>query len=193
MEDKRIQKTRQKLQQALTALLAETPFERLNVTELCVRAGVSRITFYANYADKYALVQERLDTLQQAAADAFSRRQEITNPSGEPAASCRNLLDAYLEAQSEESALLSSAALENNAYLAFAYYASIVRGAEMLGAPYLAQLRPRYPAAMVADMLCMGLWGFARTALCEGVSPDELCAQMHSLLEGQLRGELFRT
>jgi AcrR family transcriptional regulator len=187
MEDGRIRKTRQKLQKALTELLQETPVERLSVTDLCAKAGISRVTFYANYTDKYALVQERFAAMQDAAAQRFADLERENNPGGDAAAGCRNLLDAYLQAQMGEREFLHCLALESNAYLSYAYYASIVRGAEQLGLPLLERLHPRYPSAMAADMICMGLWGFARTALREGVPAQTLCDQAHALLRELLR------
>ena len=44
MEDRRIQKTKQLLQSTLLHLLEEKTFEKINVTEICQKAGVSRIT-----------------------------------------------------------------------------------------------------------------------------------------------------
>ena len=58
MEDRRIQKTKQLLQSTLLHLLEEKAVEKINFTEICQKAGVSRITFYTHYADKYELADD---------------------------------------------------------------------------------------------------------------------------------------
>lgn len=58
MEDKRITKTKKNLKYTLVDMLAEQPFEKITITELCSRTEISRITFYSHYSDKYALVDE---------------------------------------------------------------------------------------------------------------------------------------
>lgn len=55
--DPRIKRTRQWLQQALLDLLKKRSFESITVQELAERAGVNRVTFYAHFPDKFALLE----------------------------------------------------------------------------------------------------------------------------------------
>ncbi|MCD7858382.1 MAG: TetR/AcrR family transcriptional regulator [Clostridiales bacterium] len=50
--------SRECLRTALMQLLSERDFQKISVTELVRRAGVSRATFYRNYSDKEALLRE---------------------------------------------------------------------------------------------------------------------------------------
>ena len=50
MEDKRITKTKKNLKYTLVDMLAEQPFEKITITELCSRTEISRITFYSHYS-----------------------------------------------------------------------------------------------------------------------------------------------
>ncbi len=50
--------SRECLRTALMQLLSEKDFQKISVTELAQRAGVSRATFYRNYSDKEALLRE---------------------------------------------------------------------------------------------------------------------------------------
>lgn len=50
--------TKECLQTALIYLMDEKPFERITITELVKRAGVSRTAFYRNYISKEALLGE---------------------------------------------------------------------------------------------------------------------------------------
>jgi AcrR family transcriptional regulator len=55
--DPRIKRTRQWLQQALLDLMAEKNFEAITVQDIAGRATVNRVTFYAHFSDKYALLE----------------------------------------------------------------------------------------------------------------------------------------
>lgn len=52
------QVTRESLSIALIYLMNEKPFEKISITELVERAGVSRTAFYRNYTDKEDLLKE---------------------------------------------------------------------------------------------------------------------------------------
>ena len=49
--DRRIRKTKQRLRQSLTELLAQKPLSKITVQELTERADVNRGTFYSHYKD----------------------------------------------------------------------------------------------------------------------------------------------
>jgi AcrR family transcriptional regulator len=59
-EDRRIQRTRQLLQQASLEVLQEKGFKATSIQEIAERANVSRGTFYAHFVDKYALLESLL-------------------------------------------------------------------------------------------------------------------------------------
>ena len=58
MEDRRVIKTKKNLKATLIEMMGEISFEQISITELCKRAEISRITFYAHYSDKYALADD---------------------------------------------------------------------------------------------------------------------------------------
>jgi len=55
--DPRIKRTRQLLQQALMDLMREKSFQAITVQDIAERATVNRVTFYAHFEDKYALLE----------------------------------------------------------------------------------------------------------------------------------------
>ncbi len=55
--DPRIKRTRQLLQQAFMELMAEKSFQAITVQDIAERATVNRVTFYAHFEDKYALLE----------------------------------------------------------------------------------------------------------------------------------------
>jgi AcrR family transcriptional regulator len=54
--DPRVKRTRQLLQEAMIALLAERGFHEITVQDIAGRATVNRATFYAHFTDKYDLM-----------------------------------------------------------------------------------------------------------------------------------------
>lgn len=62
--DRRVQKTRKALQEALIALILEKGYDTVMVQDILDRANVGRSTFYAHYHDKDDLLQSRFEELQ---------------------------------------------------------------------------------------------------------------------------------
>ncbi|GAX06530.1 TetR family transcriptional regulator [Secundilactobacillus pentosiphilus] len=58
MTDKRIIKTERDIKQAFLNLLKTTPFQKINVNQICNEALVSRSTFYEHFQDKYDLLSQ---------------------------------------------------------------------------------------------------------------------------------------
>jgi len=62
-EDRRVQRTRGLLQQALMEMMIEKGYEATTVQDIIDRANVGRATFYAHFADKQTLLGSRLEDL----------------------------------------------------------------------------------------------------------------------------------
>ncbi len=63
--DRRVQRTRQLLHQALIALVLEKGYDKITVQNIIDRANVGRSTFYAHYLDKEDLLKSGLEKLRQ--------------------------------------------------------------------------------------------------------------------------------
>jgi AcrR family transcriptional regulator len=61
--DRRVQKTRKLLQDALIELVAEKGYESVSIREILEKANVGRSTFYAHFQDKDQLLHSILDRL----------------------------------------------------------------------------------------------------------------------------------
>lgn len=59
-EDPRVIRTRQLLVQAFMDLLKEKSFQSITIQDIASRATVNRVTFYAHFADKYALLERTI-------------------------------------------------------------------------------------------------------------------------------------
>jgi len=69
--DRRVQRTRQLLQDALISMMIEKGYEATTVQDIIDRANVGRATFYAHFADKETLLTSRLEDLR----NSLSERQ----------------------------------------------------------------------------------------------------------------------
>lgn len=61
--DRRVQRTRQALRDALLSLLPERGWDDLSVQDICERADIGRSTFYVHYPNKEELLAGGLDDL----------------------------------------------------------------------------------------------------------------------------------
>lgn len=74
--DRRVTRTRDRLGDALVALLLEKPFENITVQEVLDRAHISRSTFYAHYRDKNDLFLSDVDEFFQGMATLLDRSHD---------------------------------------------------------------------------------------------------------------------
>lgn len=88
-DDRRVQRTRRTLREALIALVLERGWDGFSIQDLCERADVGRSTFYTHFADKEDVVGDGFADLGRAI------RKELTAASGErpPLAFSRPLLE----------------------------------------------------------------------------------------------------
>jgi AcrR family transcriptional regulator len=77
--DRRVLRTRDRLGDALIALIQEKPFDAITVQEVLDRAGVSRSTFYVHYRDKDDLFLSDADEFLEAMATMLSRRADTSD------------------------------------------------------------------------------------------------------------------
>jgi AcrR family transcriptional regulator len=76
--DRRVQRTRKQLQDALIALVAEKGYEAVTVQEILDQANVGRSTFYAHFQDKDQLLRSILDQLDELFEQHNQRLLEAT-------------------------------------------------------------------------------------------------------------------
>ena len=85
--DRRIQKTKRGLSQALVELILERGYEQITVQDILDRANVGRSTFYAHYRDKEALLLACFDDMQtqlRSAIDADAPTDALAGTAAAP-------------------------------------------------------------------------------------------------------------
>lgn len=103
--DRRVQKTREGLLDALRELLMERGYERLTIQNLLDRAGVGRATFYAHFESKDELLACSIDRLRSWLVDAWQatpgQRLGFTLPFFQHLASHRPIYQMTIVRESE--------------------------------------------------------------------------------------------
>jgi len=87
--DRRVQRTRRALRDALVSLILERGWDGFGVQELCDRADVGRSTFYTHFADKEELVAGNFEDLRRALRAQLAASGESAAP---PLAFARGLI-----------------------------------------------------------------------------------------------------
>ncbi len=67
--------TRECLQTALIALMGQKPFDKITISELVRRSGVSRTAFYRNYDTKEDILNELGDVFMEVIAKSFANNR----------------------------------------------------------------------------------------------------------------------
>jgi AcrR family transcriptional regulator len=117
--DRRIRRTRDRLGDALVALILEKPFDAITVQEVLDRAGVGRSTFYAHYRDKEDLFVSDADEFLELIANMLSRRKEAS----ERVAPVRELFAHVADWKRFHDALAASSKLQDFLDLAQGHFA----------------------------------------------------------------------
>ena len=191
MEDKRIKKSKIALKQSLTSLLDTRPFDELTVTEICKKADISRITFYAHYDDKYQLAEDIFDDLVRLATVDFGNLQKENNPESDVKKSYCNLLECMLNLHENNSHFLSMVTKEKNPYLYYSFYNHIFRRIAKMIRYGSTELTPKFGSRRLAAMLCNGLWAYLDECLKENCPLPEIKKEMRAILMGILESEYF--
>ncbi|MBN1139622.1 MAG: TetR/AcrR family transcriptional regulator [Anaerolineae bacterium] len=71
--DRRVQRTRQLLHDALIALILEKGYDEITVQDIIDRANIGRSTFYAHYLDKQDLLERGLERLREELGQNLAR------------------------------------------------------------------------------------------------------------------------
>ena len=74
------QLTRECLQLSLMHLMSEHPYEKITISEIVRRAGVSRTAFYRNYTDKEDILRELGDEIIKRIAEISEKPELHENP-----------------------------------------------------------------------------------------------------------------
>ena len=186
MEDKRVRKTKKMLKDTLISILDEMPFEQITVTMLCDRTVISRITFYAHYADKYDLVEDIFQDMIKIGTDDYALREKTNNAKGDIVTGFYNVLDSILELYYNQYHFFKHTESNRNPYLSFSYYNHVFAIVEHHTNKESARHKLKYSTRQITSFLCYGLLGFIDGSRSESVSAEQIKESAHRLLGDML-------
>ncbi len=77
--DLRILKTKKNIYLTFEELMKKYSFEEIKVSDICEMAMINRSTFYAHYSDKYELLKEYIESLQDMLSSELEKNSSISN------------------------------------------------------------------------------------------------------------------
>jgi len=183
--DRRVHRSRERLGDALVALLLERPFDSITVQDVLDRAGVGRSTFYAHFRDKNDLFLSDNDDFFGQMASLLSRRREES----ERVAPVAELFEHVGQWRRYWDALSASGKLQESLELAQAHFARGIerrisespRGRRISAAP-----RRALAQALSGALLSLLSWWMARGAAEPAAEMDAL---FHRLVWAGVAGE----
>jgi AcrR family transcriptional regulator len=177
-EDQRVRRTRDRLGDAMMALLIEKPFDDITVQDVIDRAGVSRSTFYTHYDDKNDLFLSDAEEFFEMMATALSRRGEKSDR----VAPAREFFAHVAEVRPFYDALIASGRRHDLVELAQGHFA---RGIEqrLRELPRAATIPPQHRSAaahaLAGSMLSLLTWWIHHNM---PSSTDEMDRLFHELV-----------
>lgn len=78
--NRRVEFTKNALQEAFLSLVAEKPLQRITVTDVCARADINRSTFYLHYKDIRSLIEEIEDEILKFVEYVISQHKPLDDP-----------------------------------------------------------------------------------------------------------------
>ncbi|MFN7930604.1 MAG: TetR/AcrR family transcriptional regulator [Blastocatellia bacterium] len=174
--DRRAQRSRDALGNALIKLMYEKPFDSITVQDVLDEAGVSRSTFYTHFRDKDDLFLSDTDEFFQHMANLLTVQQEAS----QRVAPVREMFDHVAEIGPLYDALVASGKFQDAMELAEAHFA---RGIERR----LAQLLPARSndnRAALAHAFAGAMFSLMAWWLDHGkpASPAQMDAMFHQLV-----------
>jgi AcrR family transcriptional regulator len=176
--DRRVARTRDRLGDALIALMQEKSFDSITVQEVLDRARVGRSTFYAHYRDKLDLFLSDLDEFLEAMSTVLSRSGDTS----ERVAPVRELFAHVAEGRRLYNALVESGRMYDFMELAQEHFA---RGIEqrLAALPRSRAVTPAHRAALAhalaGSLLSLLSWWMALDA---PAPPEQMDDVYHRLV-----------
>jgi len=171
--DRRVQRTRDALGDALVTLLKEKPFDSISVQDVLDRAGVGRSTFYSHFKDKDDLWVSDVDEFLDHFAGALSRSAD----GSDRVAPVREFLAHVGENKGLHRALVESGRIHHFNDLARDHFARAIerRLAEVpAGGAIDARRRAPLAHAMAGALLSLVSWWLDRSSLFTPQEMDDL-------------------
>ncbi len=189
--DPRVIKTKRNIKETFKQLLTEKAFEHITVKEICDRSLTSRITFYTHYNDKYALLEDLFQDLNDELVKNFEELQQY-NQADDPIVSYQNLLECLLDQYFNYQDMRDKIILGENTILLYCAYHYMTDSTEELIRHYFSRLKPNYPPEQLSSFIVLGLFGYLHNLSHKTVTDQEIVRrEAHNLLNDLLHSDIF--
>lgn len=187
--DRRIIRTKQGIQEALTELLEKKSIDKISVKEITDIAGINRGTFYLHYVDKYDLMEKSINQLMIEISETGSNILNLAQRHIHSELSRKKLVDEFttlFKYIQKNSRLIKSLTNENSSY-SFHHKFN-----ELLKDRLIAKLGPKQkdvPAIYIVSAFSYSIQGIIRTWLESGMedTADMMGEYTFNILECYLK------
>jgi len=179
---------RKECKKVMNDLMRTTSVEQITVTQICQAAGISRVTFYIYYDDKYMLLDDFFDDLWESVLVSYKEKiSDSTDPLDIFLSFYMSIIHVYyfnLE-------VFCHAPAEADRDLKVRYYHNIQDYTESLLKDFSDQLQPYFTLKETASILCGCLLAFFNELKKLEMSEDAMAERLGDLIRMMLRSELF--
>jgi AcrR family transcriptional regulator len=182
--DRRIIRTRDRLGDALIALMQERPFDDITVQQVLDRAGIGRSTFYAHYRDKNDLLLSDVEDFFNMMGNLLHQHEA----GRERLAPVRELFAHVSSAKEIRAAFVASGKMQDVLDLGRGILArSIEQRLAAAGVAIDPALLKAHAYALAGTLFALLEWWIDRGA---NLSPDAMDAMFHHMAWAGLGGDL---
>lgn len=179
---------RKECKKVMFDLMRETSVEQITVTQICQAAGISRVTFYIYYDDKYMLLDDFFDDLWDSVIASYKEKL------GDESAPLDIFLSFYMSIihmYYSNQEVFSHTVAEADRNLNVRYYRNIRDYTESLLKDFSDQLRPYFSLKETSSILCTCMLGFFNALKRDQLSEEAMAERFSDLIRMMLRSELF--
>ena len=187
--DRRIQRTKKALREAVLELTVEIGFEKLTIEQITERANLGRTTFYLHYNDKHELLLDSLQTQINTLFDEIYSPENIEkwiNEGIDP----RKLVFEYIAENPELYKVLFTNQVSGEVFNKFRGYFSSILETITEAIQEKHNLTPKLPNAVITNYVSGSLLGLLIWWLENDMPypPEEIYQMYHTLLsEGAVK------
>ena len=179
---------RKECKKVMLQLLHDTSVEQITVTQICQAAGISRVTFYIYYDDKYMLLEDFFDDLWASVLVSYKERlRDRTDPADTFLSFYMSIIHLYYS----NLEVFAHSVAEADRNLNVRYYQYIQNYTESLLKEFSDQLRPYFSLQETSSILCHGMLGFFKVLKKDNPTEEAMEERFSDLLRMMLRSELF--
>ena len=169
-------------------LMRTTSVDQITVTQICQAAGISRVTFYIYYDDKYMLLDDFFDELWESVIASY---KEKVDGSRDPLDSFLSFYMSIIHVYYFNLEVFCHATAETDRNLNVRYYHNIQDYTESLLKDFSDQLRPYFSLRETSSILCSCLLGFFNELKKDNLTEEGMAERFSDLIRMMLRSELF--